>query len=52
MHPVAPFAAAVRRAVGLPRGIVAHSMVALGHPAETKPSVDRFDPAFIHVNRW
>jgi hypothetical protein len=27
-------------------------MVAVGHPIEGKPPVDRFDPTFVSWDRW
>ena len=38
--------------VALPDGIEPHSMIALGHPAEERPPMDRYDASFIHVDRW
>lgn len=52
VHPIKPFAWSVSRAVGLPRGVVAHSLVAIGHPATTPGPVDRFEPDWIHHDRW
>ena len=52
VHPVAALSLAVRLAAGLPRHIKPHSLVAIGHPAEDRPPVDRFDPGFIHAERW
>lgn len=52
VHPVAPFRWRVRRLVGLPRYIVPHSLVALGHPVRVPEPVDRFDEARLHSERW
>lgn len=52
VHPIRPFAWRVRRIVGLPRHVVPHSLVALGHPARVPNPVDRFDPSFIHDEKW
>jgi nitroreductase len=52
VHPAAPLSAAVRLVAGLPRHIKPHSLVALGHPAEERPPVDRFDADYIHAERW
>ena len=52
VHPVTAFSIAVRVAADLPRHIKPHSMIALGHPAEERPPIDRHDPEFIHLERW
>jgi len=36
----------------LPANIIPLCIVALGHPAEPKPSKDRFDPVKVHRNTW
>ena len=52
VHPMAPLSLAVRLAVGLPRHVKPHSMIALGHPAEERPPVDRYDASFVHLEQW
>ena len=52
VHPIPMFKTAVRRIVGLPRLVVPVSLVAIGHPARLPAPVERFDPAFIHAERW
>jgi nitroreductase len=52
VHPIAPFRAAVRRVIEAPRTVIVHSMVAIGHPAQTPAPVDRYDAAFVHQERW
>lgn len=52
VHPKPERAAAVREVCGLPDYIEPLSMIALGHPAEQKPDIDRFDPENIHAERW
>lgn len=52
VHPIAPFASAVRRIIGAPRTVRVHSMVAIGHPAREKPDVDRYEPEWVHRERW
>jgi nitroreductase len=36
----------------LPAGIEPLALIAIGHPGETVPAVDRFDPHKTHHNRW
>ncbi len=42
----------LRRLVGLPRRVIAHSLIVLGYPAEQPPSGDRFLPERVRRNRW
>ncbi|HOX25532.1 MAG TPA: nitroreductase family protein [Candidatus Krumholzibacteria bacterium] len=42
----------VAQLLGLPAGVEPLSLVAVGHPAETKPAEDRFDPGKVHRNAW
>jgi nitroreductase len=52
VHPISPFALAVRRVIGAPRDVAIHSMIAVGRPAEPKPPVDRFEADWVHRERW
>lgn len=52
VHPVAPFVYGVRRIVHPPRRVVPMSMIALGHPAEARPPVDRYRPEWVHADEW
>jgi nitroreductase len=52
VHPVAPFVYAVRRAIGAPRHVLPHSLLAIGRPAEEKPAVDRYETDWVHQERW
>ncbi len=42
----------LREALGLPEGIEPLCVLAVGHPAEGQPPVDRFNPAAVHTDRW
>jgi len=42
----------LRRLVGLPEKIVAHSLVVLGYPAQQVQAEDRYRPERIRRNRW
>jgi hypothetical protein len=48
MERVEPLAESLR----LPDGIVPLAVIAVGHPSEEKPPVDRYDPAYVHLERW
>lgn len=36
----------------IPENVVPFSIIAVGHPAEEKPSADRFDQNKIHYDKW
>jgi nitroreductase len=40
------------RLLGLPKGIMAHTLVVLGYPAEQPATENRHDESRIHVNGW
>ena len=52
VHPVQDRVDNVRAIVECPEGIEPMSMVAIGHPAEEKPAIDRFTPEYVHSERW
>ncbi len=43
---------AVAELLRLPAGVEPLALVAVGHPAESKPAEDRFDPEKTHHNVW
>lgn len=52
VHPVEERVEAVARIIGTPEGVRPMSMLAIGHPAETKEPSERFEPAYVHRDRW
>ena len=42
----------LRRLMGLPENVVAHSLVVVGYAAEQVPPVDRFQPERVRRNHW
>ena len=42
----------LRRLVGLPEKVIAHSLVVFGYPAESVPRDDRYRPERVRRNRW
>jgi nitroreductase len=52
VHPIRPFAYAVRRVVAAPRSVSVHSMIALGRPAKERTVPDRFEDEWVHRDRW
>lgn len=52
VYPPQDRVAAVVRVLGLPPGILPLCVVAVGHPAEEKATVDRFDGTRVHLEGW
>jgi len=44
--------APLKELLGIPEGVEPLAVLAIGHPAETKPPSDRYDPSFVHRERW
>ena len=42
----------LRALLGIPQSVLPIALIALGHPAEELPAVDRFVPERVHWNRW
>ena len=42
----------LKEALGLPDDVEPLCVIAIGHPAEDKPAAERFEPAFVHYERW
>lgn len=42
----------LKEALGLPEGIEPLSVLAVGHPAEGQPPVDRYNAGHVHRDRW
>lgn len=42
----------LRDLLGLPKNIIPFSLIPLGYPAESKPSLKRFNSARVHHNKW
>jgi len=52
VHPVSERTGNVARICDLPAGIVPLCMVSVGHPAEKKPRAERYEPEYVHRDRW
>lgn len=52
VHPIAEREENVREVCALPAGIRPLSMIAIGHPEESKPPGERFNPEYVHRDRW
>jgi len=42
----------MRQLIGIPPHIVPFALVPVGHPAESKPPGERYNPHRVHRNRW
>jgi nitroreductase len=42
----------LRQRIGLPKNVIAHSLVVIGHPAEQVGAEDRYRADRVHRNRW
>ena len=51
-HPREDRVRGARKLLGLPEEVAPLAIVALGHPAESKGPIDRYDPSRVHRNRW
>lgn len=51
-HPRVDRKAHARALLGLPDGVEVMGVASIGHPAETKPPADRYDPSLVHRDRW
>jgi nitroreductase len=52
VHPRPDREDGLRKVLGIPAGVVPFALVPIGHPAETLPPEDRYDPTRIHADRW
>jgi len=44
--------AGLRQLIGLPKNVIAHSLIVLGYPAEQVSAEDRYRPERVRRNRW
>lgn len=42
----------LKKLLGIPEHVEPLAVLAIGHPAEEKPPSDRYDPSFVHHERW
>lgn len=52
VYPREPRMEGLRQLVGLPEGVIAHSLIVLGYPAEQVPPQDRYQPERVRRNGW
>ncbi len=42
----------MRKLLGLPEHVMPFALVPVGHPAEEKPPLERFDASRVHTDKW
>jgi len=42
----------LKELLGIPEGVEPLAVLSIGHPAEEKPPSDRYEPSFVHHERW
>ena len=42
----------LKEVLGLPEGVEPFCVLAIGHPAESKPPAERYNAEFVHRDRW
>ena len=52
VYPVEDRVESIRRVFGIPGHVTPMSLIAVGHPGETKAAADRYDEGRIHLNKW
>lgn len=52
VYPLEERMSGVRTLLGLPDRIIPLAIIAVGHPAESKPPANRFNPERVHRNKW
>jgi nitroreductase len=52
VHPRPERVTGVKRLLGIPDHVVPVSLVAIGHPDESHPRVDRYDEKKVHRDTW
>jgi len=52
VHPREERVAGIRKLLGIPDHVVPVALVAIGHPAESHPGIDRYDEKKVHRDTW
>lgn len=52
LYPVTQLTKPVAKLINLPSTIVPVGMVVIGHKAEEKESIDRYDDSKVHIEQW
>ena len=52
VYPVSKRVDGLRKLLGLPENIIPLCIIPIGHPAESKPPENRYNPLKVHKNKW
>jgi nitroreductase len=52
IYPIANRVERMSKLLRLPENIITLCLVAIGHPAESKPPAERYDPSRVHKDNW
>ena len=52
VHPNEAVVVGIRDLFAIPQDIVPLALLVIGHPKETKPPAERFEPGWVHRDRW
>jgi len=52
VHPNEAIEPNIRKLFGVPAEAIPLALIVLGHPNETKPPAERFDPSRLHRDHW
>ncbi len=52
IYPIEERIKMIQESFDMPDGVIPLAVVGIGHPAEEKPLVDRYDESIVHYDRW
>ncbi|MBY8997842.1 MAG: nitroreductase family protein [Candidatus Thorarchaeota archaeon] len=52
IYPIAERVDAIRESFGMPEHVVPFAVFGIGHPAEEKPALDRYEESLVHYDYW
>jgi nitroreductase len=52
IYPVDERIPKIQESFGIPESVIPFAVVVIGHAAEQKPQIDRFDQSKVHYDKW
>lgn len=52
VYPIPERVTAIRESFGMPEHVVPFAVFGIGHPAEEKPGLDRYEESLVHYDSW